>query len=367
MKRLLAAALFPILLASCSSGPEVKRDADGNEITEPFVEVSGQADATDISRFLAGRPVRHGAALSRYQMGPDYQMYSKDILRKWKYRTSKRVAAQNAWSAANIRPAIGTPNTLLYPFGGPDLLYAMSMFPECDRYILLGLEPVGGLPALESADPGAINASLPRHAKSLESQLLWGYFITKDMKVDFSNGPLQGVTPVLLSALGLMQADITNVQSISAGGNSAVQIDYVLPGWGRKSMIYVSGDLSNGGFKGGYQSWLSSNASGSTAYFKAASYLMQDGGFSSAKNWVLSNCRSIVQDDSGIPYASLDQSKWDIRFFGKYESPIDFFAKHAQPDLKAAYNAGGPYTDLPFGSGYQMSAGNGNLLIAIRK
>jgi len=366
MKYLLA-ALFPLLLASCASKPEVKRDANGNEIPEPFTEVGGQAEPTDIARFLAGRPVRHGAVLSRMQTGPDYQMFSRDTLQKWKFRTSKRVAAQNAWNRANIKPVIGSPGTLLYPFGGPDLLYAMAMFPDSDRYILLGLEPAGGLPPLESSEPGQVYGALPRHAKSLETQLLHGYFITKDMKTDFSNGPLQGVTPVLLSALGLMEAEISNIQSISAGGNPAVQIDFTLPGWGRKSMVYVSGDLSNGGFKGGYESWLSSTASGSVAYFKAASYLMQDGGFSSAKNWVLSNCRSVVQDDSGIPYAAFDQTRWDIRFFGSYTSPIDFFAKHAQADLKAAYAAGGPYTDLPFGSGYQMSAGKGNLLIAVHK
>lgn len=359
--------LLSILFVSCASKPEPKKDEAGNPVAEPFVEVGGKAEATDIARFLAGRPVRQGAALSAMQLTGEYRGYSRDILQKWKYRASRRIGHQNAWQAAHISPLIGSPRTVLYPFGGPDLLYAMSLFPNSSRYILLGLEPAGNAPDLEATDPSIVLSSLPRHAKAIETQLLHGYFITKDMKTDFSNGALQGVTPVLLSALGLMDAEIHGIANTNAGGNPAIEIDFSLPGRGRKSVVYVSGDLSNGGFKGGYSSWLSSNASGSTAYFKAASYLMQNGSFTGIRSWVLANCRSVVQDDSGIPYASYDKTSWDIHLFGNYEAPISFFSKHAQADLKAAYDAGGPYNELTFGSGYEMTPSKANLMIAVRK
>jgi hypothetical protein len=360
-------ALLPFLLVACASQPEVKKDVSGNEIPEPFAEVGGQAGPTEIARFLAGRPVRQGAALSRLQLDGGYQAFSRETLQQWKLRASRRIAAQNLWQANHIEPLIGSPRTVVYPFGGPDLLYAMALFPESSRYILLGLEPAGNLPDLENTDPGSVLGSLPRHAKSIETQLLHGYFITKDMKTDFSNGALQGVTPVLLSSLGLMNATVHGVQSVGAGGNPAVEIDFTLPGRGRKSVVYVSGDLSNGGFKGGYASWLSSAASGSVAYFKAASYLMQDGNFTGIRSWVLGNCKAVVQDDSGIPYAAYDKAVWDIRLFGNYEGPIAFFAKHAQSDLKAAYDAGGPFTQPTFGSGYHMLPSQANLMVAIRK
>ncbi|RYD48653.1 MAG: hypothetical protein EOP85_03135 [Verrucomicrobiaceae bacterium] len=365
--KLLPVILLSALFVSCASKPEPKRDASGNEAPEPFVPVSGQAGPTDIARFLAGRPVREGARLSELQQSGEYRAYSRDTLQKWKLRTSRRIGHQDAWQASNIAPLIGTPRTVLYPFGGPDLLYAMALFPNSSRYILLGLEPVGGLPDLENIEPASVIGSLPGHSKAVETQLLHGYFITKDMKTDFSNGAIQGVTPVLLSALGLMDAQVHSVSGTSAGGKSAVEIDFTLPGRGRKSVTYVSGDLSNGGFKGGYSSWLSSNASGSTAYFKAASYLMQDGSFTGIRNWVLSNCRSVVQDDSGIPYKAYDQQVWDLRLFGNYDGPISFFSKHAQADLKAAYDAAGPFNELTFGSGYEMTPSKANMMIAIRR
>lgn len=359
--------IFPLLFVACSPEPKVYHDAAGNEIPAPFEIVDGQATPTDVAFFLAGRPVAHGSRLSRLQQTGEYRAFSRDSLNKWKLRTSKRITQQNIWQAQYIYPQVGKARTLVYPFGGPDLLYAMAMFPDASSYVLLGLEPAGGLPDLEGADPGAVIDSLDRHALSVNTQLLHGYFITKDMKTDFSNGPLQGVTPILLTALGLEQARIDGIQNISAGGNTAVQIDFTLPGRGRKSATYVSGDLSNGGFKGSYESWLSSVGSGSTAYFKAASYLMQDSGFSAAKNWVLGNCRAVVQDDSGIPYRSFDQAQWDIHLFGRYTAPIEFFSRHSQPDLRAAYEAAGPRPGITFGSGYQMKADDANLMIAIRR
>lgn len=359
--------LIPFLLAGCASKPKVYRDDYGNEIPEPFTIVDGEANYTEIARFLGGRPVHKGARLSRMQQSADYRRYSKETLQRWKFKTTKRIDDQNAWQAQYIKPQIGSPRTIVYPFGGPDLLYVMSMFPNSSRYVLLGLEPVGSVPDLENTDPGAVMASLPRHARAIETQLLHGYFITKDMKTDFSNGALQGVVPVMLSALGLRQATITGVQTINAGGNPGVEINFKLPGGGRKSVVYVSGDLSNGGFSGAYESWLSSTADRSVAYFKAASYLMQNPGFSGVRNWVLGRCRGVVQDDSGIPYKYFDSEVWDIRLFGKYTRPIAFFSRHAQPDLAAAYAAAGPVPGITFGSGYQMKANAANLMVVSRR
>lgn len=365
MKFLLA--LIPLLVVGCASKPQVKKDSYGNEIAEPFVEVSGQATPTDIALFLAGRPVERGAALSKIQSTGEYRSYAKESLQRWNFRASRRVDAQNLWQQSYITPRTGTPRTVLYPFGGPDLLYVMAMFPDSQRYVMLGLEPEGSLPALEQADPAAVIQSLDRHARSMETELLHGYFITKDMKSDLTNGPLQGVTPVLLSALGYMNATVYSVQNTGAGGNRAVEIDFALPGRGRKSVIYVSGDVSNSRFSSAYAPWLGSAASGSVAYFKAASYLMQDAGFSGLRGWILGNCRAVVQDDSGIPFTAFNAAQWDIHLFGNYNGPIDFFSKYNQPALTAAYQAGGPFPDLTFGSGYAMKPSQANLMVAVRK
>lgn len=367
MKRLLLLPLVPLLFTACSPAPprgETRTLAPGSE---PFTPVEGQATADDIARFLAGRPVRHGAALSQLQQTPDYHAHSNEMLAKWRSFASGRTGRQREWADANIRPQIGNPQVLLYPFGGPDLLHATALFPQASNYVLLGLEPAGGLPYLDNVEPGAVMASLDRLGVSMDSQLKHGYFITKDMKGDLSGGPMPGVTPILLASLSLMDATVESVQPLNAAGRSGVDIRFRLPGGGSRRAMYVSGDLSNGGFNSSYKSWISSYG-GSVAYFKAASYLMHDSSFSGIRDWILGNCRGVVQDDSGIPYHNYDASKWDIRLYGSYDAPIELFLKHTQPDLRAAYDAiGGSGPSLPFGSGYRIRPDESNLMIAVKK
>jgi hypothetical protein len=310
--------------------------------------------------------VERGEALSRLQQTADYQGYALEVGRNWRVFAAGRTGKQRDWSAANVRPLTGDPRVLLYPFGGPDLMHAVALFPNASNYVLMGLEPAGGLPSLENQDASAVLGSLNRLGRAMDTQIKHGYFITKDMKGDLAGGPMPGVTPILLATLSLMDAYVQGVDSINAGGRNGVEIRFRLPGGGNRRAIYVSGDLSNGGFNSSYRSWLSSYG-GSVAYFKAASYLMHDSGFSGIRDWVLGNCHAVVQDDSGIPYRNFDASKWDVRLFGNYEAPIELFAKHMQPDLKAAYDSTGGGPTVPFGSGYQIRDYNANLLIAVKK
>lgn len=372
MKRLALLPLLPLLLAT-SCGPSKPSKPRGQAVVQPqgpahedFSPVDGQASADDIARFLAGRPVRHGAALSQMQQSAAYQDNAKDMAMKWRVFGSRRTGAQREFSDTNLRPLTGNPQALVYPFGGPDLLYATALFPQASNYVLLGLEPPGGLPNLDNADPGAVMGALTRLNTAMDAHLKTGYFITKDMKVHLSGGPLPGVTPILLASLALMDARVDSVQNISAAGRPGVEIDFRLPGGGSRRATYVSGDVSNGGFNSSFRGWLSSY-SGGVAYFKAASYLMHDSGFSNIREWVLSNSHAVVQDDSGIPYKYYDSSKWDIHLYGNYEGPIELFAKHAQPDLRAAYDAAGGGPPLGFGSGYHFRPGEANLMIAVKK
>ncbi|MCW1884912.1 hypothetical protein OKA04_09250 [Luteolibacter flavescens] len=366
MKRLLLLLPLACLATSCTPEPPRGQTQTLGPAPQVFTQAQGEATPDDVARFLAGRPVERGAVLSQMQQTGNYQGHADLMAQNWRVFASKRTGKQRDWSAANIRPLTGDPRTLLYPFGGPDLLHAIALFPQASNYVLLGLEPAGGLPYLDNQDPGAVMGSLNRLGVAMDSQLKHGYFITKDMRNDLAGGPMPGVTPILLASLALMDAHVQSVEPLNAGGRTGVDIRFRLPGGGNRRAIYVSGDLSNGGFNASYKSWLSSY-SGSVAYFKAASYLMHDSNFSGARDWVLGNCRAVVQDDSGIPYRYYDSSKWDVRLFGDYEAPIALFAKHAQSDLKAAYDAGASTTGIPFGSGYHMRDYEANLMIAVKK
>ena len=184
----------------------------------------------------------------------------------------------------------------------------------------MGLEPVGEVPPLESMPPGEVLAALEAFRQSVKTQLLVGYFVTKDMRSDLERSALRGVTPILLSTVAMMGGEVESVGGISAGGNPGVEMQYYDAGGMRHTAYYVAGDLSNSGFKGGYRNWVA-GLGGKATYFKAASYLMYDDRFSQAREFFLSQSRAILQDDSGIPFRYFAQGSWSFRFFGNYREP----------------------------------------------
>ncbi|MEP4078498.1 hypothetical protein [Haloferula sp.] len=359
MKRA-AALLTCLLLAHCSSGPApANGELPALNPAEDFKTAGGEPSQDDVARFLAGRPVKKGAALSEYQRSnSNYHTHAKNFDFEWRKFAYKRTNRQAIYYKDTLKPLLGSPSTIFYPFGGPDIMYASSMFPKASTYVLVGLEKVGSVPQLPGDNPKPLLSGL---TSVMDEPLRRGYYITKEMRI----GP--PVTPILMTSLGLMGARVDSVQSINAGGYPGVEIRFKAAGGGSKRVIYVEGNLSNSGFNGSFQSWLGSY-SNSTAYFKAASYLMHDPAFSKVRNWVLSNCNSVLQDDSGIPFRYYDSSNWDVTLLGTYDRPIPLFARWKQSDLAAAYdNIGGRGEEIPFGSGYHLKIRDANLQVFKRK
>jgi hypothetical protein len=348
-------------IAGCASKPKTSKVQYLEDPPPEFREVGGEASANDIALFLAGKPVKRGAALSRLQLTTDYQDHQREMRAVWRQLASRRISAMNTWSSQNLP----SPGVVHYPFGGPDLLHVRGLFPDAPNYVLLGLEGVGEVPPLEHLPAEEVLGALPAYREATKTQLRVGYFITKDMRSDLERSALRGVTPILLGTIALSNGTVKGVSSISAGGKPGIEITFNDARGGGHRATYVSGDLSNSGFNGGYQSWVASQGRGVT-YFKAASYLTHDDRFSKVRSFYLANSNAILQDDSGIPFRHFDQGQWNIRYFGNYEAPIELFAKHAQADLRAAY-AANPRTPIPFGSGYHYNSWNANLILATKR
>lgn len=359
--------LLPIAFLLTACGPSKPVPVQPQYLDEPpanFPVVSGEAGPDDIGLFLAGKPVRRGAVLSRLQQTVEYQAHQREIGQLWRQVVRRRVDLMRSWSGTEVTPAVGGGGTIYYPFGGPDLLHVSAMFPQARNYALMGLEPVGELPPLESLPPGEVLAALDAFRQSTKTQLHIGYFVTKDMRSDLERSVLRGVTPILLSTVAFMGGEVESVTPVSAGGNPGVEVQYYDADGMRHSAMYVAGDLSNGGFKGGYSQWVA-GLGGKATYFKAASYLMHDDRFSQARDFFMNQSRVVLQDDSGIPFRHFAQG-WSFRFYGNYEKPIALFAEHQQEDLRQAY-ATNPTSPVGFGSGYHANYDNANLLLAIKR
>jgi hypothetical protein len=99
---------------------------------------------------------------------------------------------------------------------------------------------------------------------------------------------------------------------------------------------------------------------------KSASYLMFENGFSTARDFLLTQSKAIVQDDSGIPISAFDPAKWLLRFFGNYEGPIDLFKQYYQPALQGLYQQSHP-APIHFGIGYRWSPRRSTLIVATQR
>ena len=134
-----------------------------------------------------------------------------------------------------------------------------------------------------------------------------------------------------------------------------------------QTLYYFTTDLSNDGIRSepGFLKFCARQGTG-VSLLKSSSYLMFENGFSTVRGFLLDQCKAIVQDDSGIPIAAFDQSKWFIRFFGSYAGPIDLFKQYFQPQLQGLYQQSNP-APIHFGIGYRWSPRESTLIVATRK
>src|SRR5438477_5069502 len=77
-----------------------------------------------------------------------------------------------------------------------------------------------------------------------------------------------------------------------------------------KTLYYYSTDLSNSGVKSsGFLKFCAGLAPGNSL-IKSASYLLHSGNFTTARDFLLTNSATIIQDDSGIPLGDYNSKKW---------------------------------------------------------
>jgi hypothetical protein len=232
---------------------------------------------------------------------------------------------------------------------------------------MCGTEPVGAVPDFSSWDSGTLAGALANTRKSISSLTRYSYFITKEMRADITGRQLSGVTPILYLFLARMGCSITHVEPVSIGGGaSGVRISFSGRG-GSQTLYYFKADLSNGGSGMAVLNFCRRQGSGGFGLLKAASYLLHSDGFSRTREFLLSNCRVLVQDDSGIPVRYFSPDHWQLRFFGRYTNTTGgIFAKYYQSDLAAAY-ARTQTTPLDFQISYQYDPKTANVMVAARR
>src|SRR5262245_52450011 len=310
----------------------------------------------------------------------------------------------------------GYPASVVYPFGGGDLLTLLGVYPDAAEYTTLSLEgmgdprPVLDLERGDFEDPAAAEArskELAELRSVLVEQLRSPWNTTERLSSESEkggSGALPGVLAMTLLALEvhgyepvharfftvlpdgtlhyLTQADVEAAdragppsrmpdQETPRGGPfDDVEITFRARGDAKaplKVFRHIAADLSDGALEKDPSTLAHLERKGEIAAMtKAASYLLWFEQFSRIRGYLLAHMRLMVSDDTGIPPRFAGAAGFVQEVWGQFEGAY-FIDRHVfiQEELKQLWKSSSR-GELAFPFGYPDRAGHGHLLFTYK-
>jgi hypothetical protein len=305
--------------------------------------------------------------------------YRKAVGRAWR-SYHKRIGAPAAtWAKAELG-AVG--GTVFYPFSGPDLVTATTLFSDADHYVLVAIQSAHAPVNPAALDVEARRAFFDKFQVEWQRYGILGFFRTLDLDEDAQDNVARlGVTPILMAFAARMGYQVRAVEPLVF---DVIQGEYVVPesrpkrAWRsvRLSLLmherpvtvdYVRLDLSDGFLKAHPEAkeWLE-RQTGNPTLLKAASHLLQDSSFSILRDALVSKAPLVVQDETGLDYSDLARIG-PVKLYGSFTRAHALFDSKRQKSLADAYrSAAGAVDPLPFAFSYQKDAGQRSLQVVRR-
>ena len=368
-----------LVVVSCNQKPKKVVDTI---VPKPY-SVPFDTLKEDAASFISGMQHGKSGCLARLDTTTKWKQFSIRLDSGFLDLDTARFTKMGKWADSELIDRHGS-TTLFYPFGGPDLLNANIFYPNAEKYILIGLEPVGDMPDLCNMSVEQTNKYLEDVRYSLKDIFKRSYFITGNMIGALKKNSVNGSVPLISLFIERNGYNIVSINKIGIDSNGTwqpsdslkniksfthgIKIDFAADTGRRiQSVFYFQTDISDEGLKKnpGFQKYFSSLPLSYT-YLKAASYLMHGKDFSIIRNIVFDKSKTILQDDSGIAYRYFDKTKWDIHLYGSYTKPGKEFSWINETDLARAYTDPS-VKPVPFTLGYNWRTQHINLLYAVRK
>jgi len=281
------------------------------------------------------------------------------------------------------------PPTVVYPFGGGDLLTALVVYPNATEITTLSLEPAGDPRSINALAPGDLDPMLSDVRDKVNHLLHYGHSKTTDMG-KLAKSKLPGDLTYALAALEINHFDPVSVRFFrlspqgeviymtgddianmpeSKGRRSPfanLEIQYVpRGGGGRRTFRHIAANLDDKHMAADPSVLRHLEPKGPIAAItKAASYLLWWNTFSQIREYLLRNMVWMISDSTGIPpdeataagFEQIPYGQFDGPFLGGGIRPTEVFRKlwadKAQP--------------LAFRFGYPDVANHDHLLITRR-
>jgi hypothetical protein len=303
---------------------------------------------------------------------------------------------------ARHRPA-ELPRTVVYPFGGGDLISALITYPDATEITTISLEHAGDPRRLSGLDKDRLRSSLALYREAVLG-LLRNHDSASENLRKLEKGPIPGQLAFFMLALAMTdhepvalkffriepdgslhyytQAEIQSLDNTVARKKAArwIDTDYSVAfsnaelqfrrrGAGPAEPVrvhrHIAFNLNNQNFPGSPLHKHLERKGEIAAMTKAASYLLWNQSFSGIRDYLLQHMVFMISDSTGIPPLYARKAGFQQITFGTYTGP--FLATreiHDQAFVKLW--AEQPQQPLRFRYGYPDAAGNYHLLITIK-
>ena len=370
-----------LALTGCRQGQSTST-ASAQELREAAAfPIPADRLTDDSARLFAGLPAKPGSAFAALETEAFWKQHASQSDRGWRRFLTQRQPLMRDFALAQLADAPLTRPTLFYPFGGPDIMTAQTLFPKASTYVLVGLEPPGTLPDARELQASA-QSYLPKLRSSLGSILSKSFFVTREMDRQLRGQSADGLLPVMLIELVRNGNTVRGLRYITleAGGrwinreagepgiNDGVVVEFASTDNAVHRLVYFSVNLHNDKYtaNSAFHHFVA-NLGPRAAMFKSTSYMPHRDEFSLIRTQVLEQADSVVQDDSGIPYRFFEPANWEVKLYGAYEQPYGSFKYRRQEDLRDAFTDPAHVSELPFSIGYGFGRMKSNLLVARRR
>jgi hypothetical protein len=323
--------------------------------------------------------------------------YCKWLLPRLAAYETKYLAKARPFLAAH-RPA-GLPTTVVYPFGGGDLLSALLTYPDGLEFTTLSLEHAGDPRRLKDLDKVRLAQNLAQVRRRIDGLFTYAESTSENlMQLEKSDVPGQlaffvvalvahGYEPVSLRYFRLepdggihylTAEDIAAEEKTKAKRLNKAWVspefsavfsnsEMVFRPKGKKGPLnvhrHLAVNLSDDSLRKDPSALKHLEAKGTvSAMTKAASYLLWAEGFSKIRNYLLGHMAFMVSDSTGIPPSDAAKAGFEMETYGKFSAPFLLARARVADEFKKLW-ASQPYREMDFRYGYPDKAGQHHLLI----
>lgn len=353
-----------------------KNTANGKDSSksEP-VDTFSYKGYTDLANILAGKMPEDEDFLKDITSTDAFNTHKGSMGAMWSRYKKSDIDVIRQWSADNMKM---NTDTIFYPFGGPDVNYVASFFPNSRFAVLVGIEEAGKLPFLDKLSLQNYTEILTSLRTIISSTVGLSFFQTKHGMETELEGYHHGTLPVIIMFLALHGYEVITVNpvKIEADGtiaytqpdkvfahtmdkkiDNSFEVLYRLPGeQGARRVYYLGSDLSNGMFtESGMDKLIEKYFKNKISFLKVASYLLHEPEFSEVQKSILANSKTILSGPSGMPFAAYEKGQWGFQLFGNYIAPVPQYSDYPQSDLKDFYKSK-EHSPINFRFDYHSSA-----------